>query len=109
MGCEPGHGCRSWPVHCLTTKLAWLSGTKAQRAQAVAVAWGGSIDPNSLCSAGRRLSAAGTKLACQIRADAFGDGASAAAAALGTAAFSDRMKSRISEVLGERGNALQGD
>merc|ERR1712187_55819 len=19
--CEPGHGCRSWPVHCLTTKL----------------------------------------------------------------------------------------
>merc|ERR1712050_545299 len=28
--CEPGHGCRSWPVHCLTTKLDWLSGSKAR-------------------------------------------------------------------------------
>merc|ERR1712217_22003 len=85
--CEPGHGCRSWPVHCLTTKLAWLSGTKAQRAQAFATAWGGSIDHNYLCSAGRRLIDVGTKLGCQIRADAFGNGASAAAAALGTVVF----------------------
>merc|ERR1712156_1371577 len=39
--CE--NGCRSWPVHCLTTKLSWLPGSKANRAQAVATAWGGSI------------------------------------------------------------------
>merc|ERR1712061_512767 len=107
--CEPGHGCRSWPVHCLTTKLDWLSGSKAHRAQAVASAWGGSIDHNSLCSPERRLNAVGTKLGCQIRTDAFGDGASAAAAALGTAAFSNRMKSRITEVLGKEDSALQGD
>merc|ERR1712228_470899 len=81
----------------------------ARRAQAVAAAWGGSIDHKSLCSAERRLNAVGTKLGCQVRADAFGDGASAAAATLGTAAFSNRMKSRISQVLGKKDNALQGD
>merc|ERR1712187_3756 len=107
--CEPGHGCRSWPVHCLTTKLDWLSGSKARRAQAVASAWGGSIDHNSLCSPERRLNAVGTKLGCQIRTDAFGDGASAAAAALGTAAFSNRMKSRIAEVLGNEDTVVRGD
>jgi len=52
--CE-GLGCRSWPVHCLTTKLSWLPGSRANRAQAVATAWGGSIDLKSLCSYGRRL------------------------------------------------------
>merc|ERR1712061_870893 len=51
----------------------------------------------------------GTKLGCQIRTDAFGDGASAAAAALGTAAFSNRIKSRIAEVLGKEDTMLQGD
>lgn len=43
-------GCRTWPVHCLTTKLTWLPGSKANRARAVATAWGGSIDHSSLCS-----------------------------------------------------------
>merc|ERR1740129_664333 len=66
-------GCRSWPVHCLTTKLPWLPGSKANRALAVATAWGGSIDPTFLCSDERRLEAAvlGTKLACQIDAPAL--------------------------------------
>merc|ERR1712176_16926 len=104
--CEPGHGCRSWPVHCLTTKLSWLSGSKAERAQAVATAWGGSIDHASLCSKERRLKAVGTKLGCQIRADAFEAGASAAAATLGGAAFSDRMQSSIADVLGNGDDAL---
>merc|ERR1712045_401662 len=106
--CQPGQGCRRWPVHCLTTILPWLEGSKAHRAQAVATAWGGSIDDNSLCSPERRLNAVGTKLGCQIRTDAFGDGASAAAAALGTSAFSNRMKSRIAEVLGKEGT-VRGD
>merc|ERR1712050_227168 len=107
--CEPGHGCRKWPVHCLTTKLAWLSGSKAERAQAVAAAWGGSIDHASLCSKQRRLSAVGTKLGCQIRSDAFTQGASAAAAVLGTEAFSDQIQSRIAEVIGNNDDVLQGD
>merc|ERR1712045_217107 len=38
--CE--NGCQTWPVHCLTTDLSWLPGTKAHRAQAVASAWKGS-------------------------------------------------------------------
>merc|ERR1711972_339573 len=67
-----------------TTELAWLSGSKAHRAQAVAAAWGGSIDQSSLCPRDRRLSSVGTKLSCQIRADAFAEGANAVAAVLGT-------------------------
>merc|ERR1712045_177562 len=51
--CE--NGCRSWPVHCLTTKLSWLPGSKANRAQAVATAWGGSIDTADVCPIRRRL------------------------------------------------------
>merc|ERR1712187_958360 len=107
--CEPGHGCRSWPVHCLTTELAWLSGSKAHRAQAVAAAWGGSIDQSSLCPRERRLSSVGTKLSCQIRADAFAEGANAVAAVLGTQTFSDHIQSRIANVVGNSGAALQGD
>merc|ERR1712083_920904 len=48
--CQPGRGCRKWPVHCLTTKLSWLSGSKAHRAQAVASAWGGSVEHVSMRS-----------------------------------------------------------
>jgi len=53
--CETG--CDTWPVHCLTTDLYWLPGSKAHRAQAMATAWGGSIDTGSLCSPRRRLEA----------------------------------------------------
>merc|ERR1711994_520129 len=52
--CQPGQGCRRWPVHCLTTTLPWLEGSKAHRAQAVAAAWGGAVDHASSCSS-RRL------------------------------------------------------
>merc|ERR1712154_622378 len=38
--CQPGYGCRRWPVHCLTASLPWLEGSKADRAEAVAAAWG---------------------------------------------------------------------
>merc|ERR1712217_707077 len=92
-----------------TTELAWLSGSKAHRAQAVAAAWGGSIDQSSLCPRERRLSSVGTKLSCQIRADAFAEGAKAVAAVLGTQTFSDRIQSRITNVVGNSGAALQGD
>merc|ERR1712217_448530 len=81
----------------------------AHRAQAVAAAWGGSIDQSSLCPRERRLSSVGTKLSCQIRADAFAEGANAVAAVLGTQTFSDQIQSRIANVVGNSGAALQGD
>merc|ERR1739844_707106 len=51
--CE--NGCHKWPVYCLTTKLSWLPGSKANRAKALATACGGSIDPADVCPSGRRL------------------------------------------------------
>jgi len=101
-------GCRTWPVHCLTTKLSWLPGTKAARARAVAAAWGGSIDHSALCSSERRLgsSVIGTKLSCQIRSTAVGGDVSAVAAALDTAPFSQRIILRIREL--SVGSATEG-
>merc|ERR1712087_1067527 len=109
--CEPGHGCRRWPVHCLSTKLSWLSGSKAERAQAVASAWGGSVEHVSMCSKERRLQAAsvGTKLACQIRADAASEGAGAVSAALNSDAFRNRITDRTETWLGGGSDALRGD
>merc|ERR1712038_1735923 len=60
--CEPGYGCRRFPVHCLTAKMPWLEGSKAHRAQAVAAAWSASIgwrgswDPLGLPDSRRRRS-----------------------------------------------------
>merc|ERR1712051_993289 len=103
-------GCRKWPVHCLTTNLPWLPGTKANRAQAVASAWGGSIDHSSLCSDGRRLEAVmvGTKLACHIRAGAVGGGVGAVAAGLGSEAFGKRIVLRTQGLLEADSDALRG-
>merc|ERR1719400_2056912 len=107
--CQPGQGCRRWPVHCLTTTLPWLEGSKAHRAQAASRAWGGFIDHTSFCSDRRRLeeSAVGTHLACQIRADAIGD-AGAVSAKLRTAESSARLVSRTEVLLGGS-VALRGD
>merc|ERR1712186_320655 len=109
--CQPGYGCRRWPVHCLTTKLSWLEGSKAHRAQAVAAAWGGSIDHASLCSDERRLQtvSGGTKLACQIGTDAARGGAGAVSAALNTDAFRKRITDRTEAWLDGSGDALLGD
>merc|ERR1740123_758690 len=104
-------GCRTWPVHCLTTDLSWLPGSKANRARAVAVAWGGLIDHASLCSSERRLSAAtiGTKFACQIRTGPDNRGAGSIAVALSTAAFSSQISSSTRELLGDDSDALRGE
>merc|ERR1712241_164873 len=77
-------GCSKWPVHCLTTNLSWLPGSKAHRARAVANAWGGSIDHSSLCADERRLvtSTLGVKLACQITAGAAKQGVGTIASTL---------------------------
>merc|ERR1711884_396512 len=110
--CEFGwQGCRAaWPVHCLTTNLPWLEGSKARRAQAVATAWGGSIDHASLCSNERRLEegTVGTHLACQIRAGAVGGGAGAVSAALRSEDFSSRIVARTETLLSGTSDALQG-
>merc|ERR1712151_1229781 len=94
-------GCRKWPVHCLTTKLSWLPGTKANRAQAAASAWGGTIDRNSLCSGERRLesTAVGTKLACHIRPGAVSGGVGGVVAGLSSEAFSKGIILRTQGVL----------
>merc|ERR1712127_321219 len=108
--CQPGYGCRTWPVRCLTTDLPWLEGPKARRAEAVAAAWGGSIDRASLCSSGRRLEgAAGTHLTCQIRAGAVNGGTSVVSAALRTEDFSAQIASRTTSLLGRQSNAVKGD
>jgi len=109
--CQPGAGCRKFPVHCLTTKLSWLPGSKAHRAQAVASAWGGSVDHVSLCSDERRLQtvSGGTKLACQIGTDAASGGAGAVSAALNTDAFRKRITDRTEAWLDGSGDALLGD
>merc|ERR1712051_71759 len=107
--CE--QGCRTWPVHCLTTKLSWLPGSKANRAQAVAKAWGGFIDHSSLCSNERRLEEVlvGTTLACQIRGPlAASEGVNVVASALGTEAFSQRILLRTQVLLGAGSDALRG-
>merc|ERR1712127_481088 len=81
--------CDTWPVHCLTTDLHWLPGSKAHRAQAMATAWGGSIDSGSLCSPPRRLEAGmvGTTLACQIHVGVVTEGADRIVEVLNTASF----------------------
>merc|ERR1712165_661963 len=109
--CQPGAGCRKFPVHCLTTKLSWLPGSKAHRAQAVASAWGGSVDHVSLCSDERRLQtvSGGTKLACQIGTAAARGGAGAVSAALNTGAFRKRITDRTEAWLDDSGDALVGD
>merc|ERR550525_2253486 len=93
------------------TKLSWLPGSKAHRAQAVASAWGGSVDHVSLYSDERRLQtvSGGTKLACQIGADAASGGAGAVSAALNTDAFRKRISDRTEAWLGGSGDALLGD
>jgi len=101
-------GCSKWPVHCLTTNLSWLPGTKANRAKALASAWGGSIDHSALCPNERRLRTVtlGAKLACRIRAGAASDRVSVVAKALGTEAFSNRIINRTWLLLEGGGDAL---
>merc|ERR1711920_379156 len=106
--CE--RGCHKWPVHCLTTNLPWLPGTKANRAKALASAWGGSIDHSALCPGERRLEAvaSGTKLACRIRAGAASDRVVVVASALGTAAFSKRIINRTLVLLESGSDVITG-
>merc|ERR1711994_872394 len=76
---------------------------------AAATAWGGFIDDSSLCSGSRRLQViVGTHMACQIRADAVSEGASAVSATLRTSDFSTRIVSRTASLL-VGSDALQGD
>jgi len=67
--------CPTWPVYCLSKDLNWLPGSMADRAEAVAAAWGGSVPSGrGFChEGGRRLSLGpfsdevATRIACQIR------------------------------------------
>jgi len=49
--CDRSSPCATWPIHCLSTDLTWLSGEAADRAEAVAAEWGGSVlDSLGLCA-----------------------------------------------------------
>merc|ERR1712151_257647 len=106
--------CRSWPIHCLSTKHSWLHGTKANRAQAVAAAWGGSLqkveDGPGFRSGGRRLSGEekGTRIACQIRASA-GLGASEVSKRLQEDAFITDLAKSTEKALANHREAILGD
>jgi len=56
--CADPSKCPTWPVYCLTKDLNWLPGSMADRAKAVAAAWGGSLPSGrGIChEGGRRLS-----------------------------------------------------
>jgi len=58
----------TWPVYCLGTNLSWLPGTMADRAEAVAAAWHGSLGPSRAFCQGRRLGAAAAKVSTQREA-----------------------------------------
>jgi len=59
---------RTWPVYCLDSRLEFLSGDVALRAQAVADAWGGAVPMGpGMCPPHRRLSALpSTLIACRV-------------------------------------------
>lgn len=48
--CDRQGRCSKWPVYCLSTRLPWLPGESAKRAEAVASAWGGHMQGASFCS-----------------------------------------------------------
>jgi len=109
--------CRSWPVHCLSTDLSWLRGTKANRAAAVAAAWRGSLqkvqDGPGFCGGARRLWAPegeekGTRIACQIRASA-GFAASEISKLLQGDAFITTLARSTRHALADNQDAVLGD
>jgi len=108
--------CRSWPIHCLSANLSWLTGTKAQRAEAVAAAWHGSLqkvekNPGFCKEATRRLSSVsedGTRIACKIRA-AAGLDAKDVSRRLQVDAFSKSVDTSTRKVLGSNSDAIVGE
>jgi len=109
--------CRSWPIHCLSTNLSWLTGTKAERAAAVAAAWGGSLQkvvgssPGFCKEAARRLSSVsedGTRIACKIRA-AAGLDAKDVSRRLQTDTFSKSVEASTRKVLSSNSDAIVGE
>merc|ERR1712151_915783 len=106
--------CRSWPIHCLSTDLSWLHGTKGNRAQAVAAAWGGSLqkaeDGPGFCNRARRLSGEekGTRIACQIRGSA-GLAASEVSKRLQEEAFITNLAQSTKKALVSHPEAILGD
>jgi len=107
--CDDGLPCLQWPVRCLTSDLAFLPGTLSQRAQAVAAAWNGSLQHDSLCG-GRRLAAAEeaeqaplTRVECYVRAPA-----ASVASAVSSSALRQRLARRTAFELGTDSPAIAG-
>jgi len=102
---------RSWPVYCLDSRLEFLSGEVALRAQAVADAWGGSVPTGrGMCPPQRRLSALpSTLLACRVSAhDGVGIGRDDVRARLDSGSFSADLVRRTLSVIGANSTAIEG-
>mmetsp|Transcript_139140 Transcript_139140/g.352799 ORF Transcript_139140/g.352799 Transcript_139140/m.352799 type:complete len:696 (-) Transcript_139140:370-2457(-) len=114
--CDEMSPCHKWPVYCLSTDLSWLPGTKAERAEAAAAAWGGSVplDGHGFCGNSRLLSGVdsmaseGTIVSCQISRDAV-QSAAEVEDTLGGEVFAERLIHRVDEVLGGGTAAVHGE
>mmetsp|Transcript_29213 Transcript_29213/g.74252 ORF Transcript_29213/g.74252 Transcript_29213/m.74252 type:complete len:630 (-) Transcript_29213:368-2257(-) len=108
--CDALHPCSRRTVHCLGADLSeWLpTGTRAQRAQAVAAAWGGQIAGAGLCAT-RRLAAseeaAWTRVGCLIRK---ADSVSLDSITAALQGVQRQLVSRTVEELGESSTAIVG-
>jgi len=109
--CDKESSCKKWPVHCLSTDLAWLTGTLAQRADAVAAAWDGHVprDSDGFCSSRRLVGKAdvSTQISVHIRRSAV-ENTTAVEAALGSHTFAQELLQRVSQELDPTSDALQG-
>jgi len=114
--CDKMSPCRKWPVRCLTTNLSWLPGSKAERAEAAAAAWGGQVphDGRGFCgNAHRLLSGAdsavveGTAVSCQIRRAAV-QSESRMQQTLDSEAFAERLTKQVGKQLGDDAAAIRG-
>jgi len=101
--------CRSWPVYCLDTRLGYLQGDVALRAQAVVEAWGGAMPTGrGMCGSARRLApSSSTRLACRLHVGANMDRDSVDAR-LNTASFGADLVRRTLMVIGLDSAAISG-
>lgn len=105
--------CKSWPVHCLSPRLPWLSGTVADRAKAVALAWGGEIpDHSGICTGNQRKltaaeNAASVHISCFVSKVALNDAVDVQSV-LGGSTFAANLEKRTLQELGDGTPVLTG-
>uniref|UniRef100_A0A7S3TFF3 Uncharacterized protein n=1 Tax=Strombidinopsis acuminata TaxID=141414 RepID=A0A7S3TFF3_9SPIT len=104
------HPCSTWPVRCLSLDLPTLTGPMRERAQALASAWGGSIDTKGLCNSSRRLlatSPTATRLTAHVDVEE-GTGLASVRQALGSRRLQDALRQSTLDVLSAASPAITG-